>query len=109
MSDNEAESGNSSGFGRVMLDVVLYTLARLVMVVGLTAAIFYIARIVGIHDFPVIVALLFGIVLALPLGIWVLGPLRKRATASIATVDERRRNDRARLQARLRGESKSSE
>ena len=88
----EAGSANSGGVGRVLIDVVLYTLARIVLVVALTAVIYYAARIIGIHDFPVVVALLFGIVLALPIGIWVLGPLRKRATASIAVVDERRRS-----------------
>lgn len=106
MSDKEAVSvANTGGFGRAMIDVVVYTAARLVLVVGLTAAIYYAARVIGVHDFPVVVALLFAIVIALPLGIWVLGPLRKRATASMAVADERRRNDRQRLQTRLRGES----
>ena len=86
-----------------MRDVIVYTLARIVLVVALTAAIYYIAQLVGIREFPLIVALLFAIVIALPLGIWVLAPLRKRATASIALVDERRRKDREQLQARLRG------
>ena len=35
-----------------MMDVVLYTAARLVLVVGLTAVIYYAARIIGVHDFP---------------------------------------------------------
>ncbi|MDT5209046.1 MAG: hypothetical protein QOF67_1461, partial [Mycobacterium sp.] len=35
-------------------------------------------------------------------------PLRRRATASIAVVDERRRKDRDQLQARLRGEETSA-
>ena len=51
------------------------------------------------------VAVLFAIVIALPLGMWVFGPLRRRATASVAAVDERRRRDREQLQARLRGEN----
>jgi hypothetical protein len=93
----------------MMLDVVLYTLARLGLVVVLTAVIFFGARLVGVQQFPVIIALLFAIVIALPLGIWLLAPLRKRATGSIAVVDERRRTDRERLQARLRGETNASE
>jgi len=109
VSDKEADGGSGAGFGRVLIDVVVYTLARLVLVVGLTAGIYYAARIIGIHDFPLVIALLFAIVIALPLGIWVLGPLRKRATSSIAGVDERRRRDRDRLQARLRGEDASGE
>ena len=100
MSDN---SGGSTG--RMIRDVVVYTLARLVLVVVLTAAIYYIAQLIGIHEFPLVIAVLFAIVIALPLGIWVLAPLRKRATASIAQVDERRRTDREQLRARLRGDT----
>jgi hypothetical protein len=88
-------------------DVVVYLVARLLLVAVLTAAIFYGAHLVGVARFPLVVALLFGIVVALPLGIWLFGPLRRRATASIAAVDERRRQDRAELQARLRGDSSS--
>jgi hypothetical protein len=60
--------------------------------------------VLGLRDFPLVVALLFAIVIALPLGIWIFAPLRKRATAGIAAIDERRRQDREQLQARLRGE-----
>lgn len=105
MSDNEAARST----GRMMLDVVMYTLARLALVVALTAVIFFGARLVGVQQVPIVVALLFAIVIALPLGIWLLGPLRKRATGSIAVVDERRRSDRDRLQARLRGETNAPE
>ncbi|WP_445167089.1 DUF4229 domain-containing protein [Mycolicibacterium sp. Dal123E01] len=102
MSDNSDNQTAGSG-GRLVRDVVIYTLARIALVVALTAVIYYTAQLIGIREFPLIVALLFGIVIALPLGIWVLAPLRKRATASIALVDERRRRDREQLQARLRG------
>jgi uncharacterized protein DUF4229 len=43
-------------------------------------------------------------VIALPVGMWIFAPLRRRANASIAAIDERRRQDREQLQARLRGE-----
>jgi len=88
----------------MLRDVALYTLARLLLVVALTAVIFYGAHLIGISEFPLIVAMLFAIVISLPLGIWLLAPLRRRATAGIAEVDERRRADREQLQARLRGE-----
>lgn len=88
----------------MVLDVAIYTLARLVLVAALTAVIFFGAGVVGIKEFPFVVALLFAIIIALPLGIWLLAPLRRRATARIAEVDERRRRDREDLQARLRGE-----
>jgi hypothetical protein len=63
-----------------------------------------VGRLIGVDDFPVVVALLFAIVIGLPLGMWVFTPLRRRATAGIAAVDERRRRDREQLRARLRGE-----
>lgn len=87
----------------MVTDVVVYLVARLVLVAVLTAAIYGLGYLVT-GDFPVVVALLFAIVIALPLGIWLFRPLRERATASIAVVDERRRKDREQLQARLRGD-----
>lgn len=100
MRDNQAGGAT----GRMMRDVLLYTGARLALVVALTAVIFYAAHLFGIKEFPLVIAMLFAIILALPLGIWLLKPLRLRATAGIAEVDDRRRSDRDRLQARLRGE-----
>ena len=90
-----------------MVDVLAYVLARLLLVVVLTALIFATGHILGVRDFPLVVALLFALVIALPLGIWIFAPLRRRATASIAVFDERRRKDREQLQARLRGEETS--
>ena len=90
-----------------MVDVLAYVLARLLLVVVLTALIFATGHILGVRDFPLVVALLFALVIALPLGIWIFAPLRRRATASIAVFDERRRKDREQLRARLRGEETS--
>jgi len=101
VTDNQA--GGTTG--RMAADVALYTLARLALVAALTAVIFYAAHLIGIAEFPLVVAMLFAIVISLPLGIWLLAPLRRRATAGIAEVDERRRADREQLQARLRGET----
>ncbi len=89
---------------RLVLDLVIYVLARLLLVAALAAVIFVAAQLIGLRDFPLVVALLFAIVIALPLGIYLFAPLRRRATASIAVLDERRRKDREQLQARLRGE-----
>jgi hypothetical protein len=47
---------------------------------------------------------LFALIIAMPVGIWVFAPLRRRATASLAIAGERRRREREQLQARLRGE-----
>jgi hypothetical protein len=84
---------------------LLYVAARLVLVVALTAVIFCVGRLLGVHEFPLIVALLFALVIAMPLGIWLFGPLRRRATEGIEVATERRRRDREQLQARLRGEA----
>jgi hypothetical protein len=100
--EKDSEVGGTTG--RMIADVVVYTVARLALVGVLTAAIFYAARWIGITEFPLVIAMLFAIVITLPLGIWLLAPLRRRATAGIAEVDERRRHDREQLQARLRGE-----
>jgi hypothetical protein len=80
----------------------------LVLVAVLTGVIFAGGHLLGVREFPIVVALLFALVIALPLGIWLFRPLRERATASIAALDERRRVDRDQLQARLRGEDPKS-
>ena len=107
-SEGEREVTGGSG-QRMVIDVAVYTLARLLLAAVLTALIFFLAHLIGIAEFPLVVAVLFAIVLALPLGIWVFAPLRRRATASIAEFDERRRTDRADLRARLRGDESTPE
>jgi hypothetical protein len=91
--------------GRAVADVLLYTVVRLLLVIALSAAIYGLGRLLGVRDFPVIVALLFALIIAMPLGMWLFSPLRRRATASLALAGERRRRDRTQLQARLRGEA----
>ncbi|WP_280835293.1 DUF4229 domain-containing protein [Mycolicibacterium frederiksbergense] len=86
----------------MVTDVLVYLAARLVLVAVLAGLIYGVGLLV-IGDFPVVLAMLFALVIALPLGIWLFRPLRERATASIALVDERRRKDREQLQSRLRG------
>lgn len=95
---------NSVPTSRMVVDVGVYAAARLVLVVVLSAVIYGAAGLLGVRDFPLVIAVLFALVIALPLGIWVFAPLRRRATASMAVVDARRRKDREQLRARLRGE-----
>jgi len=96
---------SDSRFGsRLVADVLFYVGARLALVAALTALIFGIAHLLGLRDFPLVIAILFAIVIALPLGMWLLAPLRDRATASIAVYDEQRRRDKEQLRARLRGD-----
>jgi Protein of unknown function (DUF4229) len=88
---------------RMVFDVGAYLVARLVLAAVLAVVIFWVGRLIAV-DFPITVAVLFAIVLAFPLGIYAFAPLRRRATASIAVFDERRRRDREQIRARLRGD-----
>ena len=102
-------SNGQSSAGRAALSVLLYTAARLTLVAVLAAVIYWAGRLLGVHDFPLVVALLFALVIAMPLGIWLFIPLRRRATAGLEVATERRRRDREQLRARLRGEAPSEE
>ena len=84
---SEGPSDNSTGGpggSRVIADVVLYATARLLLVVVLSAAIYGAARLLGVNEFPIVVAALFALIIAMPLGIWLFSPLRRRATAALA-------------------------
>jgi len=105
-SDNSTEERTRT---RVVVDVLLYAAARLVLVVALSGAIYGVARLLGVTQFPIVVAVLFALIIAMPLGIWLFGPLRRRATAALAIAGERRRREREQLQARLRGETPGHE
>ena len=98
-----------SSTGRAAVNILLYTAARLVLVAALTAVIYAAGRLLGVHEFPITVALLFALVIAMPLGIWLFGPLRRRATEGLEVATERRRRDREQLRARLRGEAPSDD
>ena len=87
------------------MSILLYAAARLGLVVVLSVVIYAVGRLLGVHEFPVVVAVLFALVIAMPLGIWLFGPLRRRATAGLEAATERRRRDREQLRARLRGEA----
>jgi uncharacterized protein DUF4229 len=102
-------SDRQSLAGRAAVSVLIYVVARLVLVVVLSAAIYAAARLLGVHEFPVVIAVLFALVIAMPLGIWLFSPLRRRASAGLAVATERRRRDREQLRARLRGETPPDE
>ncbi|WP_071286580.1 DUF4229 domain-containing protein [Mycolicibacterium llatzerense] len=104
-----SEAPATPSLPRLLLDVFLYAFARLLLVAAIAGAIFGVVQLLGIRDFPAMVALLFALVLGMPLGIWLFAPLRRRATAGIAAVDERRRAEREQLRARLHGEDSSGD
>ena len=101
-------NGESSA-GRAVASVLLYVVARLALVAALTALIYGIGRALGVHEFPIVIALLFALVIAMPLGMWLFAPLRRRATAGLEDANARRRHDREQLRARLRGEEPPAE
>jgi hypothetical protein len=107
--DRSGDRAAGRGGDRVVADVLLYAAARLLLVVVLGGAIYAVARLLGITQFPVVVAALFALIIAMPLGIWLFSPLRRRATAALAIAGERRRREREQLQARLRGEAVADE
>ncbi|MBB3037732.1 DUF4229 domain-containing protein [Hoyosella altamirensis] len=82
-------------------DVLLFTLARIVLAAVLTAAIVGIGMLFGVEVY-LLVALLFAVIIAMPLSIVLFRPLRFRITSAIAAIDEQRRRDRAELEAKLR-------
>jgi small-conductance mechanosensitive channel len=102
--DKPADGAQQSTRDHVIVDVLLYAAARLLLAVALTGVICLAARLLGVTQLPVVVAALFALIIAMPLGIWVFSPLRRRATAALAVAGERRRAEREQLQARLRGE-----
>ena len=102
-SEQGSQSDGSPG-RRLAGNLALYTLARLALVVVLAAVIMGGAWLVGVQV-PLIVAVLFAIVIAMPVSLALFKGLRGRVNADIAAVDERRRRDKAALQARLRGEA----
>ncbi len=103
--DKPADGVPERGRDRVAVEVLLYAMARLLLAVVLTGVIYLAARLLGVNQFPVVVAALFALIIAMPLGIWLFSPLRRRATAALAVAGERRRAAREQLQARLRGEA----
>ena len=91
--DQTGDGAGELARDRVVVDVLLYAAARLL----------------GVTQFPIVVAALFALIIAMPLGIWLFSPLRRRATAALAIAGERRRREREQLRARLRGEAVQGE
>jgi Protein of unknown function (DUF4229) len=77
--------------------LLAYTLARL----GIVAAVAGLLVLAGV---PLLLAVLIGVIAALPLSMLLLRGLRKRLDTAIAVVRERRAAQRELLRARLRGD-----
>jgi hypothetical protein len=77
--------------------LVAYTLARLCLVA-------VVAGLLVLAGVPLVLAILIGVVAALPLSMLLLRGLRTRMDAGVAAVQERRTAQREVLRARLRGD-----
>lgn len=92
-----------SAGGALARNLALYTVARLGLVIVIAAVILGVGWLFGVAV-PLLVALVFAVVIALPLSLVVFKSLRIRVNESIAAVDEKRRRDKAELRAKLRGD-----
>jgi hypothetical protein len=101
--DTPTSDATPSPGGRLARNLALYTLARLGLVIVLAAVILGVGALVDI-EIPLLVALIFAVVIALPLSLVLFKKLRIRVNESIADVDEKRRRDKADLRAKLRGD-----
>lgn len=97
-------SGSGSPKLRLVRSLAAYTGARLALVVVLAVVILYAPRLFGV-EVPLIVAIIFAVLIAMPASLFLFTGLRKRVNADIADVDEQRRRVRADLESRLRGEA----
>ncbi|WP_416382235.1 DUF4229 domain-containing protein [Nocardia higoensis] len=86
----------------------LYTLARLALVAVIAAVVYGVARLVGVQV-HLLLAVLAAVLIAMPLSLILFKGLRGRVNADIAVVDAKRRQDKAQLRARLRGETEGDD
>ncbi|MQY30230.1 DUF4229 domain-containing protein [Nocardia aurantia] len=101
--DAAADRAPASAGRRLARNLALYTVARLLLVAVIAALIAGVGRLLKV-DIPLIVALLFAVLIALPVSMVAFKRLRTNVNESITAVDEKRRTDKAQLRARLRGE-----
>ncbi|MEE4025418.1 DUF4229 domain-containing protein [Gordonia sp. PKS22-38] len=101
---NQGGQNASGSAGGVALWLALYTLARLALVVVVAALIMGIGALAGV-EVPLLVAAVFGVLIALPLGLVLFKKIRLRVNGQIAAVDSARQKRHDDLQSRLRGKS----
>ncbi|MFC7449252.1 DUF4229 domain-containing protein [Rhodococcus daqingensis] len=103
MTDSSQNPAPSNAKRSLARDLGLYTLARLGLVVVIAAIILGVSQLVDV-DVPLLVALIFAVIIALPLSLVLFGKLRTRVNEEISAVDAKRRADRDDLRAKLRGD-----
>lgn len=103
MTDSTPAPTPSNAKGKLARDLALYTVARLGLVVVVAALILGGSKLVGV-DVPLLVALIFAVIIALPLSLVLFKSLRVRVNEQISAVDAQRRRDREDLRSKLRGD-----
>jgi ABC-type bacteriocin/lantibiotic exporter with double-glycine peptidase domain len=93
----EATGESQAVTSRLVLDIVLYSVARLGMLVAVTA-------VLVLFGVPLLVAAVVSVVVVMPLSMLVFGRLRRRVAAGMAERSAHRRARREELRAQLRGE-----
>ncbi|PWW22690.1 uncharacterized protein DUF4229 [Geodermatophilus normandii] len=93
-----APTGGPATPPRILPWLLAYTLGRLVIAVALIALIW----LVGLPGFP---ALLFGLLLSMPVALVLLRPVRDRLTEGLAARSLARRTRKEELRARLSGDT----
>lgn len=97
--ETPARAGSAAGLTGAL---AIYTIARLALVALITLLIMFVPRIFGVEP-PLIVALAFGVLIAMPLGMFLFKSMRNRVNDQITAVDDERRRKHDDLQSRLRG------
>lgn len=87
---------------RLAVRLLAYTAARLGLVVVLAALIYGVGHLAGVAV-PVLVAAIFAVIIALPLGMLLFKKLRTELNVAIAEVDADRQARRDALQGRMQG------
>ncbi|MFZ2510189.1 MAG: DUF4229 domain-containing protein [Gordonia sp. (in: high G+C Gram-positive bacteria)] len=109
MTDQQVEPTDNQGnetkasIGSLVGWIALYTLVRMGLVAIVAVIIFYVGKAAGV-TVPVLAAALFGVVIALPLGMFVFKTIRLKVNEQISLVDADRASRKSDLHARLRGD-----
>ena len=93
----ESPAGEAPAPQRLGLWLMIYTVGR----IGITVAAVLVLLLLGLPLFP---ALLFGVLLAMPIAYLLLRPSRNRLTEILATRSAARKVAKERLRARLEGD-----
>ncbi|MEV0948055.1 DUF4229 domain-containing protein [Rhodococcus sp. NPDC049939] len=104
--NDPATDGGRVTKGQLARDVLMYSIARLLLVVVIGVIIAGGGELVGV-TVPLLVTAIFAVLIALPLSLVMFSKLRRRVNEGIAAIDAQRRADQADLRAKLRGEDTS--